>query len=146
MNCKSDCRMCKSKGLDSNHIQFHCPKVSNAAEKKKTQLPRPVTGSSKRSVKSGASGSKKSGGSIVLAITQDEDSFTEDDSEVSDYQVFVDTCALDIYTPLASNLDADSSHVHTRVTDRLKVEQADGTTLVSSGTGKFANRRARPHC
>ena len=105
-------------------------------------MPRPVTGPSKRSIKSAAFGSKKSGGSTVSAITQDEDSFTEDDSEVSDYPVYVDTCASDIYTPLASNLDADSSHVHTRVTDKLKVEQADGTTLVSSGIGKFAGAPA----
>ena len=59
MNCKSDCRLCKSKGFDSNHIQFHCPKISNAVEKKKNQLPRRATGSTQRSVKSATSGSKK---------------------------------------------------------------------------------------
>ena len=108
----------------------------------KSQLPRTATGSSKRSVKSATSGSKRSGGSIVSAITQDDESYTEEDSEVSDYPVYVDTCASDIYTPLASNLDADSSHIHTRVTDRLKVEQADGTKLVSSGIGKLAGAPA----
>ena len=57
------------------------------------------------------------------------------DSEVSDYPVYIDTCASDIYTPMASNLDTDSSHVHTRVTDRLNLEQADGI-------GKFAGAPA----
>jgi hypothetical protein len=27
MNCKSKCRLCKSKGLDDDHIQFHCPNI-----------------------------------------------------------------------------------------------------------------------
>ena len=108
MNCKSKCRLCKSKGLDDDHIQFHFPKVINAADKKKSQSPRTATGSSKRSVKSAASGSKTSEGSIVSAITQDDESYTEENSKVSDYPVYVDTCASDIYTSLASNLDADS--------------------------------------
>ena len=130
MNRTSDCQLCKSKGLD---IQFPCPKISNAAEKKKNQLPRKATEPAQQSVKSATSGSKKTAGSIISAITQDDESYTEEDSKVSDYPVYVDTCASDIYTPLASNLDADSSHIHTR----LKVEQADGTKLVSSGIGKL---------
>ena len=108
----------------------------------KSQLPRTATGSSKRSVKSAASGSKTSGGSIVSAITQDDEIYTEEDSEVSDYPVYVDTCASDIYTSLVSHLDADSSHIHTRFTDQLKVEQADGTKLVSSGVCKLAGAPA----
>ena len=48
LNCKSKCRLCKSKGLDDDHIQFHCPKIINAADKKKSQLPRTATGSPKR--------------------------------------------------------------------------------------------------
>ena len=100
MNCKSDCRLCKSKGLDSNHIQFHCPKISNAAEKKKNQLPRKTTDSAQRSVKSATSGSRKTTGSIISAITQDDEYHTEEDSEVSDYPVYIDTCASDTYTPI----------------------------------------------
>ena len=45
-----------------------------------------------------------SGGSIVSAITQDDESYTEEDSKVSDYPEYVDTCASDIYTPLVSTL------------------------------------------
>ena len=120
------------------YIQFHCPKIINAADRKKSQLPRSATGSPKRSVKSATSGSKRSGGSIVSAITHDDERYVEEDSEVSDYLVYVDTCASDIYTPLVSDLDADSSHIHPRVTDQLKVEQADGTKLVSSGIGTLA--------
>ena len=142
MNCKAKCRLCKSKGLDDDHIQFHCPKVTNAVDKKKLQLPRPAAGSPTRSVKSATSGSKKTAGSIISAITQDDESYMEEDSEVNDYPLYVDTCASDIYTPLASNLDADSSHIHTKVTDRLKVEQADGTKLVSSGIAKLAGAPA----
>ena len=103
---------------------------------------RKATEPAQRSVKSATSRSKKTAGSIISAITQDDDSFAEEDSEVSDYPVYVDTCASDIYTSLASNLDADSSHIHTRVTDRLKVEQAGGTKLVSSGIGKLAGAPA----
>ena len=88
MNCKSTCRLCKSR-VDDNHILFHCPKISNAVERKKTQLPRRDTGPSQRSVKSESSGSKRTGGSVVSVLTQD-------DSEVSDYPVYVDTCASDI--------------------------------------------------
>ena len=133
MNCKANCRLCKSQGFDDAHIQFHCPKVTNAVERKKSQSPRPATGSSTLPVKSAASRSHKSSAasvksavsrsqqSMVSALTQDTE-YSEDESEVSDYPVYVDTCASDIYTPLASNLDADSSHVHTRVTDQLKVE------------------------
>ena len=142
MICKSDCRLCKSKGLDNNHIQFYCPKISNAAEKKKNQLPRRATESTQRSVKSATSGPKKTAGSVVSAITQDDESYAEEDSEVSDYPVYVDTCASDIYTPLVSDLDSDSSHIHPRVTDQLKVEQADGTKLVSSGIGTLAGAPA----
>jgi hypothetical protein len=88
MNCKSDCRLCKSKGLDSNHVQFHCPKIVNAVERKQSQLPRPVPGSTTRSVKSAASKSKKPAGSVISAITQEDDSFAEEDSEVRhDYPV-----------------------------------------------------------
>ena len=94
---------CKSKGLDDDHIQFHCPKVINAADKKKSQLPRTATGSPKRSVKSAASGSKRSGGSIVSAITQDDESYTEENSKVSDYPVYVDTCASDIRLALPTS-------------------------------------------
>ena len=119
---KAKCRLCKSKGLDDDHIQFHCPKVTNSVEKKKSQLPRPATGSPTRSVKSAASGSKKSEGSIFSA-----ESFAEDDSEVRhDYPVWVDTCASDVYTPSISDLDPDSLSIHSRVTDQVKVEQADG--------------------
>ena len=143
MNCKSDCRLCISKGLDSNHIQFHCPKISNAAEKKKNQLPRRVTESTQRSVKSVTSSPKKTAGSVVSAIIQDDESYAEEDSEVRhDYPVWVDTCASDVYTPLISNLGPDSLSIHSRVTDRLKVEQADRTKLVSSGVGKLAGAPA----
>ena len=142
MNCESACRLCKSKGLDDDHIQFHCPKIINAADRKKSQWPRPATGSPKRSVKSTTSGSKRSGGTIVSAITQDDESYADEDFEVSDYPVYVDICASDIYTPLVSYLDADSSHNHSRVTDQLKVEQADGTKLVSSGIGTLARAPA----
>ena len=122
MNCKSDCRLCKSKGLDSNYIQFHCPKISNATEKKKNQLPRKATESAQH--QSATSGPKKTAGSIVSAITQDDESFVEEDSEVRlDYPVWVDTCASDVYT-------------------QLKVEQAEGTILVSSGVGKLAGAPA----
>ena len=68
--------------------------------------------------------------------------YSEDESEVSDYPVYVDTCASDIYTPLVSDLDADSSCIHSRVTDQLNVEQADGTKLVSSGIGTLAGAPA----
>ena len=78
---------------------------------------------------------------MVSSLTQDTE-YSEDKSEVSDYPVYVDTCASDIYTPLASNLDANSSHIHHRVTDQLKVEQADGTKLVSSGVGTLAGSPA----
>ena len=79
---------------------------------------------------------------MVSSLTQDTE-YAEDESEVSDYPVYVDTCASDIYTPLASNLDANSSQIHHRVTDQLKVEQADGTTkLVSSGLGTLAGAPA----
>ena len=67
---------------------------------------------------------------MVSALTQDTE-YSEDESEVSDYPVYVDTCASDIYTPLVSDLDADSSCIHSRVTNQLNVEQADGTRLVS---------------
>ena len=108
--------------------QYLCPMIQNAKERKQNQQPRGVSPSQPptRSVKSATSGS------IISAITQDDEYYTEEDSEVSDYPVYIDTCASDIYTPLTSNLDADSSHVHTRVTDRLRVEQADETKLVSS--------------
>ena len=78
---------------------------------------------------------------MVSALTQDTE-YSEDESEVSDYPVYVDTCASDIYTPLDSDLDADSSHIHSRVTDQLKVEQADGTKLISSGIGTLAGAPA----
>ena len=127
MNCKAKCCLCKSKGLDDDHIQFHCPKVTNAVDKKKSQLPRPATGSPTRSIKSAASRSKKSEGSIISAITQDDEGFAEEDSEVRhDYPVWVDTCASDVYTPSISDLDPDSLSIHSRVTDQVKVEQADG--------------------
>ena len=87
MNCKSTCRLCKSKGLDDDHIQFHCPKISNAVERKKTQLPRRDTGPSQRSVKSATLGSKWTCGSVVSVLTQDDESYAEEDSEVSDYPV-----------------------------------------------------------
>jgi hypothetical protein len=115
--------------------------IQNAKERKQNQQPRGV-GPSQPPTRSVKSATQKSAGSIISAITQDEEYYTEEDSEVSDYPVYIDTCASDIYTPLASNLDADSSHVHTRVMDRLKVEQADGTTVVSSGIGKFAGAPA----
>ena len=128
MNCKAKYRLCKSKGLDDDHIQFHCPKVINAVDKKKPQLPQPTTGLPTRSVKSAASRSKKCEGSIISAITQEDESFAEEDSEVRhDYPVWVDTCASDVHTPSISDLDPDSLSIHSRVTDRLKVEQADGT-------------------
>ena len=143
MNCRSDCRLCKSKGLDSNHVQFHCPKIVNAVERKQSQLPRPVPGSTTRSVKSAASKSRKPVGSVISAITQEDDSFAEEDSEVRhDYPVWVDTCASDVYTPSISDLDPDSLSFHSRVTDRLSVEQADGTKLVSSGIGTLAGAPA----
>ena len=143
MNCKSKCRLCKSKGLDDDHIQFHCPQISNAIEKKKNQLPRKATDSAQRSVKSATSGPKRPAGSIISAITQDDDSFAEEDSEVRhDYSVWVDTCASDVYTPSISDLDPDSFSFHSRVTDRLNVEQADGTKLVSSGVGTLAGAPA----
>ena len=47
-----------------------------------------------------------------------------------------------MYTPSISDLDPDSLSVHSRVTDRIKVEQADGTNLVSSGIGKLAGAPA----
>ena len=78
---------------------------------------------------------------MVSSLTQDTE-YSEDESEVGDYPVYVDTCASDIYTPLASNLDANSSHIHHRATDQLKVEQADGTKLVSSGLGTLAGAPA----
>ena len=78
-------------------------------------------------------------GSIISAITQDDERFAEQDSEVRhDYPVWVDTCACDVYTPSISDLDPDSLSIHSRITDRLKVEQADGTKLVSSGLGALA--------
>ena len=54
----------------------------------------------------------------------------------------MDTCASDIYTPSISYLDADSSSTHSRITDQLSVQQADGTTLVSSGLGTLAGAPA----
>ena len=82
-------------------------------------------------------------GSIISAITQDDESFAEEDSEVRhDYPVWVDTCASDVYTPSISDLDPDSLSIHFRVTDRLKVEQTDGTKLVSSGLGTLAGAPA----
>ena len=156
MNCKAKCRLCKSHGLNDDHIQFHCPKVTNAVERKQLQSPRHATGSPPLSIKSAASKSHKSsvalvksavsraphsGASMVSSLTQDTE-YSEDESEVSDYPVYVDTCASDIYTPLVSNLDANSSHIHHRVTDQLKVEQADGTKLVSSGLGTLAGAPA----
>ena len=85
-------------------------------------------------VKSATSSPKKTAGSVVSAITQDDESFAEEDSEVRhDYPVWVDTCASDVYTPSISDLDPDSLSIHSRVTDRLEVEQADGTKLASSG-------------
>ena len=99
MNCKSKCRLWKSKGLDDDRIQFHCPKISNAVEKKKNQLPRRATESTQRLVKSVTLGPKKTAGSVVSAITQEDESYGGDDSEVRDYSVWVDTCASDIYTP-----------------------------------------------
>ena len=54
----------------------------------------------------------------------------------------MDTCASDIYTPSISDLDADSSSTHSRITDQLSVQQADGTTLVSSGLGTLARAPA----
>ena len=127
MNCsKRICKLCKSRGENADHVQYLCPLIPNPKERKQSQQPRGVAPSLSlpRSVKSAT---KKTAGSIISAITQDDEYHTEEDSEVSDYPVYIDTCASDIYTPLASNLDADSPHVHTRVMDRLKVEQADGT-------------------
>ena len=100
-----------------------------------------VTGSPTRSVKSAASRSKKPAGSVISVVTQDE-SYTDDDSEVRDYPVWVDTCASDIYTPRESDLDSNSSRPHSRDMVRLNVEQADGTKLVSSGIGKLAGAPA----
>ena len=109
MNYKSACRLCKSKGgLEDDRIQCHCPNIINAADRKRSQLPRPATGSPKRSVKSATSGSKRSGGSDVSATTQDDENYAEEDSEVNDYPVYVDTCASDIYIPTEKHLDADS--------------------------------------
>ena len=144
MNCTKPCKLCRSKGANADHVQYLCPLIPNAKERKQSQQPRGVGPSQPptRSVKSATSGSRKATGSIISAITQDDEYHTEEDSEVSDYPVYIDTCASDIYTPMASNLDANSSHVHTRVMDRLRVEQADGTTLVSSGIGKFAGAPA----
>jgi hypothetical protein len=145
MNCKSKCRLCKSKGLDDDHPQFHCPKIPNAKEHKQNQQPRKVASlpSLPRSVKSATSRSTKPAGSVISAMTQDDESFAEDDSEVRhDYPVWVDTCASDVYTPSVSDLDPDSFSIHSRVTDQLKVEQADGTKLFSSGVGKFAGAPA----
>ena len=138
MICKSDCRLCKSKGLDSHHIRFHCPKILNAVDKKKLQWPRTVTESPTRSVKSAASRSKKPAGSVISIITQDYESFADEDSEVREYPVWVDTCASAIYTPRECDLDSNSSRPHSRDMVRLNVEQADGTRLVSSGIGKLA--------
>ena len=81
--------------------------MSNAAEKKKNQLPRKTTEPAQRPVKSATSGPKKTAGSIISAITQDDESYTEEDSEVSDHPVWVDTCASDVYTPSISDLDPD---------------------------------------
>ena len=142
MNRKLACRLCKSKGSDDDHIQFHCPRISNAVERKKTQLSQRDTGSSQRSVKSATSRSKWTGGSVVFILTQDDENYTEEDSEVSDYPVWVDTFASDIYTPTEKHLDADSSRTHYRVTGQLNVEQADGTRLLSSGVGTLAGAPA----
>lgn len=38
MNCKSACRNCKVKGLDDDHIQFHCPRILNTADKKEIPI------------------------------------------------------------------------------------------------------------
>ena len=130
MNCKSACRLCKSNVLDDDRIQLHCPKICNAVERKKTQLPQRDTGLSQRSVKSSTSRSKRTGGSVVSVFTQDDENYAQEDSEVSDYPVWVDTCASDIYTPTEKHLDADSSRTHCRVTDQHNVEQADGTRLL----------------
>ena len=54
----------------------------------------------------------------------------------------MDTCPSDVYNPSISDLDPDSLSIHSRVTDRLKVEQADRTKLVSSGVGKLAGAPA----
>ena len=43
---------------------------------------------------------------------------------------------------MISDLDADSSSTHSRITDQLSVQQADGTTLVSSGLGTLAGAPA----
>ena len=142
MNCKSDCRLCKSKGLDSHHNQFHCPKILNVVDKKKSQLPRTVTGLPTRSVKSTASRSKKPAGCVISVITEDDERFADEDLEVRDYPVWVDTCASDIYTPRESDLDSNSSRPHSRDMVWLNVEQADGTRLVSSGIGKLAGAPA----
>ncbi len=144
MNCRSKCRLCKSKGLDDVHDQYLCPLIPNAKELKQNQQPRGVGSSqpSIRSVKTAASKSRRPSASIISAITQDENDFSEEDSEVRDYPVWVDTCASDIYTPRETDLDSNSSRHHSRDMVQLNVEQADGTKLVSSGIGTFAGAPA----
>ena len=69
--------------------------------------------------------------------------YSEDEFEVRhDYPVWVETCASDIYTPSISDLDADSSSTYSRITDQLSVQQANGTTLVSSGLRTLAGAPA----
>ena len=143
MNCTRMCKLCKSRGENADHVQYLCPLIPNAKEHKQNQQPRGVVSllSLPRSVKTAASKTRRPAASIVSALTQDTE-YSEDESEVRDYPVFVDTCASDIYTPLASNLDADSSCKHPRVTDQLSVEQADGTKLVSFGISTLAGAPA----
>ena len=91
---------------------------------------------SPRSIKSAISRTTIPGASVVSAVTQDAE--YSGNSEVRDYPVWVDTCVSDIYIPTEKHLDADSSRTHSRVTDRLNVQQADGTMLISSGLGTLA--------
>ena len=78
---------CASQRVSTIIISNFIARRSPMPSKKKNQLPRRTIVSTQGSVKSSTSGSKKTAGSIGFAITHDDESYTEEDSEVSDYSV-----------------------------------------------------------
>ena len=82
-------RICKSKGNNTEHVQYLCPLIPNAKERKQNQQPRGVAPPqpSTRSIKSAVSRALHTGASIVSTLTQDTE-YSEDESEVRhDYPV-----------------------------------------------------------